>query len=159
MASIAAEATLPQLGGETTPANGASADGTPIAPAAPARAEPVNGIRVRTDVLDLVIDTAGGDITRADLPTYPIDKADPTKIVRLLDYAPDSRWVVQTGIGNGSGAPEPNHLAPFTSERSSYELAEGQDSLVVTLEWTRAGSSRRARSIRFVAAFSRSISS
>jgi YidC/Oxa1 family membrane protein insertase len=96
----------------------------------------VTTVRVRTDVLDLVIDTRGGDIVRVDLPTYPIDKEDPTKVVRLLDYAAASRWAVQTGIGNGSGAPEPNHLASFASERSSYELAEGEDILAVTLDWT-----------------------
>jgi YidC/Oxa1 family membrane protein insertase len=69
------------------------------------------------------------------LPTYPLDKADPTKVVRLLDSAPSSLWVFQTGIRNVAGGPEPNHLASFTSERASYELAAGEDSLVVTLEW------------------------
>jgi YidC/Oxa1 family membrane protein insertase len=127
-----ADTPLPELGGET-PAPGT----TPIgAPPVAAQAEPVTTVRVRTDVLDLVIDTRGGDIVRVDLPTYPIDKEDPTKVVRLLDYAAASRWAVQTGIGNGSGAPEPNHLASFASERSSYELAEGEDILAVTLDWT-----------------------
>jgi YidC/Oxa1 family membrane protein insertase len=131
------ETPLPQLGVETTPIAPGT---TPVGDALPvaAQADPVAAIHVRTDVLDLVIDTRGGDIVRVDLPTYPIDKEDPTKVVRLLDYAPASRWAVQTGIGNGSGGPEPNHLASFTSERSSYELAPGQDVLVVTLNWTAA---------------------
>jgi YidC/Oxa1 family membrane protein insertase len=125
---------LPELGGENTSAVDRT---TPVGGAATAQqADPVAAIHVRTDVLDLVIDSRGGDIVRVDLPTYPIDKDDPTKIVRLLDYAAESRWAIQTGIGNGSGAPEPNHLASFTSERSSYELAPGQDALVVTLNWS-----------------------
>jgi YidC/Oxa1 family membrane protein insertase len=128
---------VPALRGDPTPANAeAAVSATP---------EPVDGIRVRTDVLELVIDTTGGDIVRADLPTYPIDKADPTKIVRLLDYAAENRWVVQTGIGNGSGAPEPNHLASFRAERPSYELAPDQDALVVALEW--AGGELAARKV------------
>jgi YidC/Oxa1 family membrane protein insertase len=96
-------------------------------------------------VLDLIIDARGGDIVRVDLPTYPIDKDDPTRIVRLLDYAPENRWVIQTGMGNGSGAPEPNHLASFRSESSSYALAEGEDALVVALEW--AGGELAARKV------------
>jgi YidC/Oxa1 family membrane protein insertase len=127
-----ADTPLPQLGVESAPtAPGTVAGGPPAAQ----QADPVAAIHVRTDVLDLVIDTRGGDIVRVDLPTYPIDKEDPTKVVRLLDYAPASRWAVQTGIGNGSGSPEPNHLASFTSERPSYALAPAQDSLVVTLSW------------------------
>jgi YidC/Oxa1 family membrane protein insertase len=132
--SIPTDTPLPSLGSDT-PTAGAT---TPVADAPPAvaQAEPVATIRVRTDVLDLLIDTRGGDIVRVDLPTYPVDKDDPTKVVRLLDYATASRWAIQAGIGNGSGAPEPNHLAPFTSESSSYELAPAQDSLVVTLNWS-----------------------
>jgi YidC/Oxa1 family membrane protein insertase len=127
---------LPQLGVESTPAAAGGTRPVGSAPPAAAQTEPIAATHVRTDVLDLVIDSRGGDIVRVDLPTYPIDKEDPTKVVRLLDYAPASRWAVQTGIGNGSGGPEPNHLASFTSERASYALAEGQDTLVVTLNWT-----------------------
>ena len=29
-------------------------------------------IHVRTDVLDVIIDTRGGDIRQVDLPTYPV---------------------------------------------------------------------------------------
>jgi YidC/Oxa1 family membrane protein insertase len=125
---------LPQLGVDNSPtAPGATpvTDAPPVAP----QAEPVAAVRVQTDVLDLIIDTRGGDIVRVDLPTYPIDKEDPTRVVRLLDYDAATRWAVQTGIGNGSGEPEPNHLASFTSERPSYELSPGQDALVVTLNW------------------------
>jgi YidC/Oxa1 family membrane protein insertase len=48
-------------------------------------------------------------------------------------------------MGNGSGAPEPNHLASFRSEGSSYALAEGEDTLVVALEW--AGGELAARKV------------
>ena len=126
------EATLPQIGADAGQADDGDALETPTnAPAAAAQPEV---IRVQTDVLDLGI-SAGGDIVRADLPTYPLDKADPTKVVRLLDSASNSLWVFQTGIRNRAGGAEPNHQAGFTSERSSYELAAGQDTLTVTLEW------------------------
>ncbi|HEY7672372.1 MAG TPA: membrane protein insertase YidC [Gammaproteobacteria bacterium] len=130
----APDSTLPVLSDGAPPAAGAG-EATGDAPPAAAPAEPVAVIHVRTDVLDLLIDTKGGDIVRVDLPTYPIDKADPTKVVRLFDYSPATYWGVHTGLGNGSAAPEPNHFAQFTSERASYALAEGEDTLVVALDW------------------------
>src|SRR5215467_9919345 len=52
---------------------------------------PVQLVHVQTDVLDAWIDLHGGDLKRVDLPTYLVDKRDPTKVVRLLDYEPDTR--------------------------------------------------------------------
>jgi YidC/Oxa1 family membrane protein insertase len=101
--------------------------------------EPSQAVRVRTDVLDLLLDSTGGDIVRVDLPTYPVDKAAPDISVRLLDYLPDSRWVLQTGLGNGAGGPEPNHEASFRAERSSYELGPNEDTLTVVFEWIDGG--------------------
>jgi YidC/Oxa1 family membrane protein insertase len=57
-----------------------------------------NGIRVVTDVLDVVIDPNGGDLVRADLPTYPVSKDEPDNLIRLLDYERANRWVFQTGV-------------------------------------------------------------
>ena len=108
--------------------------GAPAASAAPTA--PAQAVRVKTDVLDVLIDTAGGDIVRVDLPTYPVDKAKPDQAVRLLDYVPDNRWVFQTGLRNSAGGPEANHLATFQSDRTSYELGPTEDSLTVTLDWT-----------------------
>jgi YidC/Oxa1 family membrane protein insertase len=100
-----------------------------------ARAAPESTVRVRTDVLDVVINLAGGDLVRADLPQYPVEKDVPDEPVRLLDYATDSRWVFQTGLRSAAEGPEPNHLAMFEAERSEYELAQGQSELTVALDW------------------------
>jgi YidC/Oxa1 family membrane protein insertase len=126
--------TLPDI---TPTANDGVAPAT--AAAAAAAAAPSESVRVRTDVLDILIDTTGGDIVRVDLPTYPVDKKSPDVPVRLLDYIADNRWVFQTGLRNSAGGAEPNHLASYRSERPSYELAPSQDRVVVTLEWSEAG--------------------
>src|SRR5690606_4560532 len=130
---------LPQLPSDTSARSGAEL------PAA-SDATPERTITVRTDVLDVVIDTRGGDLVRADLLEYPIEKHRPDEIVRLLDYAPGSRWVLQSGLVDAAGGDAPNHVATFSSERSSYELAPGQDELVVTLEWV-GGGDLKARKI------------
>jgi YidC/Oxa1 family membrane protein insertase len=92
-------------------------------------------IRVRTDVLDVLIATRGGDLVRADLLTYPVEKSNPDVVIRLLDYAPATRWVFQTGLRDAADGPEPNHLAPFKAEQSDYVLGPDQSSLTVTLTW------------------------
>ena len=92
-------------------------------------------VHVQTDVLDAWIDMHGGDIVRVDLPTYPYDKKDPTKVVRLLDYEPDTRWVFQTGLRATDNAAEPDHVATYRSANASYQLMAGENALVVTLDW------------------------
>lgn len=117
-----------EQGGQQTGSNGAPATQAPArAPAAP--------IHVRTDVLDVLIDTHGGDIVRVDLPEYPVHKDQPNVPVRLLDYEAGNRWVFQTGL-RAEGAPaEPNHLANYRASMPSYSLGPGQDELVVRLDW------------------------
>jgi YidC/Oxa1 family membrane protein insertase len=90
---------------------------------------------VRTDVLDVEINLRGGDLVRADLPTYPLAKHEPDRPVRLLDFDPDTLWVFETGLRSVDGGADPNHLAPFRSASREYSLGDGEDVLVVTLDW------------------------
>jgi YidC/Oxa1 family membrane protein insertase len=123
--------TLPDIGDAATPTRVVEADEPAGAPSAP--------IRVRTDVLDVLIDTQGGDLIRADIPEYPVHKDAPHEPVRLLDYTPSQRWVFQTGLRSAADGPEPNHLAAWRADSTSYELAPGQDELLVRLEWADTG--------------------
>jgi YidC/Oxa1 family membrane protein insertase len=112
----------------------------PPNPAAPPQALPQTApmgelVHVRTDVLDIWIDSHGADLVRADLPQYPVVKSDPDKLVRLLDFAPATRWEFQTGLRSAVGGPEPNHTANFRSASNDYTLAPGRNELVVTFDW------------------------
>jgi YidC/Oxa1 family membrane protein insertase len=124
--------TLPPLDATAQPSPNTTA-GTEPAPA------PVQLVHVQTDVLDAWIDLHGGDLVRVDLPTYPVNKRDPSKVVRLLDFEPDTRWVFQTGLRGADGVAEPDHVATFRAASSSYQLAAGDDALVVTLDWAGEG--------------------
>ncbi len=135
--AAAASETLPAVGDPAT------------APAPVEAPRPGRLISVRTDVLDLLIDTQGGDIVRADIPGYPVDKDNPEISVRLLDYAPESRWVFQTGLRDIAGGNEPNHLATFTAANDSYVLADGADELMVTLDWAGDGNLRARKVYTF----------
>ena len=94
---------------------------------------------VRTDVLDVLIDSKGGDLVRADLRAYPVDKTSPDTPVRLLNDAPAERWEFQTGLRSAIGGAEPNHIAVFRTASNDYTLAEGQNELVVSLDWVGEG--------------------
>jgi YidC/Oxa1 family membrane protein insertase len=137
-AGVPAPPELPTAGRSTA----AAPPAVPTAPSAAAEAgaaPPTSTVHVRTDVLDVLIDTHGGDLVRADLPRYPVDKHDPSHVVRLLDFGSDDRWVFHTGLRQVGGGEEPNHLAQYHSASQEYVLAPGQDQLVVTLDWVGPG--------------------
>ncbi len=90
-------------------------------------------IHVRTDVLDVEIDTLGGDIRRVALPRYPVSLERPDEPFELMSDRPLKVFVAQSGLL--SRQPAPDHHARFTAERMDYELAPGQDSLRVVLHW------------------------
>jgi YidC/Oxa1 family membrane protein insertase len=113
-------------------------------PAAPAPEQPVaieHGelIHVRTDVLDLLIDSHGADLVQADLLQYPVNKKTPDQLVRLLNDAPADLWVFHSGLRSAVGGSEPNHLATFRTATTEYTLAPGQDELVVSFDWVGDG--------------------
>ncbi len=90
-------------------------------------------VRVVTDLLDVVIDTTGGDVRRVRLLKYPVSVDDPTPFTLLSDD-PQRLYVAQSGFI--SGAPAPDHHAVYRAEAKVYTLAEGQDTLEVPLTWT-----------------------
>jgi YidC/Oxa1 family membrane protein insertase len=106
-----------------------SSPGTTAGSAAP--------LHVRTDVLDLSISLKGGELERADLLQYPLHKDTPNVPVRLFsDDNPDSEYVLQSGLTAEAGQAAPSHLALWTADAPTYELAAGAKELRVPLTWT-----------------------
>lgn len=98
-------------------------------------------ITVRTDKLQLRINTRGGEILEADLPTYPISLDQPDKPVTILD-ANGRNYVAQSGLqhqplaGQDTSTLAPDHLATYSTPQQDYALADGQNELVVPMAWT-----------------------
>ncbi len=90
-------------------------------------------IRVVTDLLDVIIDTTGGDVRKVRLLQYPVSVDDPTPFTLMSDTA-ERFYVAQSGFV--SRQPAPDHYARFQAEAQTYVLEEGQDSLQVPLTWT-----------------------
>ena len=101
---------------------------TAAAPAAATR------VRVRTDVLDLVLD--GGSVLQAELPKFPQTRAGGSAPVRLFDTDPAHFYVAQAGWVSATGK-APTHQSGFVPEGAEREfaLADGQDQLVVPFVW------------------------
>lgn len=89
-------------------------------------------IQVHTDVMNVVIDTRGGDIVSLDLTQYPLHAETPDKPFPLLAHTQQLTFEAQSGLigPNGTdGATRPL----YQSDKSDYQLADQADSLVVTL--------------------------
>ncbi|MBI5461960.1 MAG: membrane protein insertase YidC [Gammaproteobacteria bacterium] len=103
---------------------------------APADASVTTAARVRvvTDVLDVVIDTQGGDLRQADLTRFPKASEAPDVPVRLLNEQMPDLFIIQSGLRTQSGT-EPTHHVVFEAAQKEYRLAPNQDVLDVPLTW------------------------
>ncbi len=124
---------LPSVPKIETPA----ATTAPVTPATPAVAAGVQGvgrIRVRTDLVDAVIDMSGGDLRQLKLRKYPVSVDKPDTPFVLLDDSTSDLYVAQSGL-IGSNREYPNHRTAYTADPGPYVLAAGQTELKVPLRW------------------------
>jgi YidC/Oxa1 family membrane protein insertase len=114
----------------------------PAETAAPA-ADLTNARRVRvlTDVFEIEIDTALGDLRHVGLRTYPQSLDQPDRPFVLFKDGGPELFIAQSGLlSAASAATVPNHYGDsaqrFAVAQEEYRLQEGQDRLDVPLTWT-----------------------
>lgn len=91
-------------------------------------------ITVTTDLMKVNISTMGGDIREVDLLKYS-DYDDTSKPYQLLLNQKNRVFIAQTGlISANQDLKLPTHKSLFSSDKDSYTLASGQDSVSVTLK-------------------------
>ena len=95
-------------------------------------------IRVRTDVLDLAIDPKGGDVVDLRLPQYPRRQDRPDVPFQLFERSGERTYEAQSGL-IGDGPDKATGRPLYSSEQQQYQLAEGQDQLVVDLAYSADG--------------------
>ena len=93
-------------------------------------------IRVITDVVDLEIDTQGGDIRRVTLRNYAVQADMPDTKLDLLSDKEIDFHIAQSGLVSIEQASAPTHKAIYKAEQAVYRLGEGEDELKVPLYWT-----------------------
>lgn len=102
---------------------------------APAINSSSNLIHVKTDVLNVDIDSASGNIISASLPKYSVSLQDKTP-VELLSSNPQNLYVAQAGLVDAE-----NNSAldiKYKASQTSYELQPGQQNVTVNLVGTAA---------------------
>ncbi len=91
-------------------------------------------ILVKTDLLQVTIDTYGGDIRELLLRQYPVSKKKRDDPFALLSEGNKRLYIVQSGL-IGLGDKYPNHKTRYRADKTRYILADGQDTLKVRLYW------------------------
>jgi YidC/Oxa1 family membrane protein insertase len=92
-------------------------------------------VRIRTDVIDAVIDTRGADLVALDLLTFPKHKDTPDDPIRIVGETAGGVIQPQTGLRSAGVALD--QTLTFTTEAREYALADGSDTLVVAFTATR----------------------
>ncbi len=91
-------------------------------------------VKVRTDLLELMIDTRGGSIVSLKLLNYPVTKNQPDVPFDLFEHTRRRTLIAQSGLtaakGKGSNV---DHTTLYAIDRTNFELNEGEDELRITL--------------------------
>ncbi|MEC4023966.1 membrane protein insertase YidC [Pseudomonas fulva] len=97
-------------------------------------------IRVKTDVLDLAIDPVGGDVVQLNLPLYPRRQDHPDIPFQLFDNGAERVYLAQSGLTGANGPDARSTGRPlYAADQKRYQLADGQDQLVVDLKFSDNG--------------------
>lgn len=88
---------------------------------------------VETDVLNVTIDLAGGDIVKSELREHLADLETPDIPFVLIN--PEHQYSAQSGLIGPSGTDGGGSRPVFSTTQSRYELG-GNDSLAVNLDYT-----------------------
>lgn len=95
-------------------------------------------VHVQTDVLDLTIDTLGGDIINAKLLKFPESLGSKTPFV-LFNDDPQTRYVAESGLLSKAGPDTTAGQAQYQIDQTNYVLTPTQNSLAVKLNWQKNG--------------------
>jgi YidC/Oxa1 family membrane protein insertase len=106
-------------------------------------------IRVVTDVLDIELDTRGGDVLRAVLRDYSVTADQPENKLVLLTDSVVNYQVAQSGLVSVNKGTAPSHNVIYRHEQNEYRLAEGQDVIEVPLYWTDGNGVSVKKTLRF----------
>lgn len=85
-------------------------------------------VTVHTDVLDVAIDTLGGNIVRADLVRYP-EIIHQTKPIRLLNDDTTRYYVAESGLISATGRETNDRQTQYTTAQKEYRLESSPDEL------------------------------
>lgn len=96
-------------------------------------------ISVQSDVLSLMIDTAGGNINSALLLKYPETLGSKASLA-LLSENSNFIYFAESGLTGTDGLDNPSRPTPiYQTDKANYQLEEGQDSLSIPMTYKSNG--------------------
>lgn len=90
-------------------------------------------VSVSTDVLNVVIDTRGGDLIRVSLPEHLDELKNGGEPFVLLNRTANTTYIAQSGLIGANGTDTSDGRPLFTASSNQYSLADGQEQLTVDL--------------------------
>lgn len=96
-------------------------------------------ITVQTDVLDIIIDTVGGDIVRAALRQYLTSLDADGKPFVILNRTQNQTYIAQSGLIGRNGTDIQGERPRFNVAQNHFVLGDDEDRVVVDLSLEQAG--------------------
>ncbi|MBT4837868.1 MAG: membrane protein insertase YidC [Methylococcales bacterium] len=92
-------------------------------------------VRVKTNVLNVEINTIGADIQRVELIKYPVDVEKKDIATVLMNNGSSNFFIAQSGLIS-KNAKIANHKTPYQTEKLDYFVDEQSQSLKVKFKWS-----------------------
>lgn len=91
-------------------------------------------IRIKTDILEVLINTRGGEVQQVDLLEYGITARDSTPL-RLMTNSPGQLFVARSGIITDDPGIGPGVEGIYQVDNSEFILYDNQDRMEIPLVW------------------------
>ncbi len=95
-------------------------------------------VSVTTDVMQVELDTLGGDVVESKLLAYPESLGSKSPFL-LFNDSQKTRYLAESGLISKRGPETAAGQALYTADQASYTLQPNQNELVVKLNWQKDG--------------------
>ncbi len=93
-------------------------------------------VNVKTDLYTMEIDTRGGNILKVFLNDFPEALGDTENKLQLMTPIFPDVYIGQSGLIGGEQISAPTHEAIYQTEKNSYQISDGDDTLQFDLAWS-----------------------
>jgi YidC/Oxa1 family membrane protein insertase len=110
-------------------------------------------IHVRTDSLEIDISTKGGDIVFAALPKHFAEIDTPDIPFTVLEQSNQRTYIAQSGLLGPNGIDSKKGRAQYSSQSKDYLMEDGQNELIVDLNYIVEGNEASNNSVDIIKRF------
>lgn len=129
--------TAPAVVASSTPGSKNSSADIPLVPGQSSTAQAPSDagevVRVKTDLLDVVIDTTGGTMREVSLRAFAASTESGAGPFTLITQELPDVFLVQSGLIGHKDAP--THRSQFSAQEKDFQLAEGESQLIVPMSY------------------------